>query len=98
VIFLGFFYAFPIENIIIVSKESLLKCQLLSTNFCDWQMSPSRSIKHDSLSHSGDAAVLQKLEEVGSSVKVKKMTFPKSTDYIFCYLVMYENLYRGFKI
>ncbi|KAJ8543364.1 hypothetical protein K7X08_005887 [Anisodus acutangulus] len=32
-------------------------------------MSPSRSIRHDSLSHSGDLAVLQKLEEVGSSVK-----------------------------
>ncbi|WMV38489.1 hypothetical protein MTR67_031874 [Solanum verrucosum] len=36
---------------------------------CTTSMSPSRSIKHDSLSHSGDAAVLQKLEEVGSSVK-----------------------------
>lgn len=32
-------------------------------------MSSSRSIRHDSLSHSGDLAVLQKLEEVGSSVK-----------------------------
>ncbi|XP_009766414.1 uncharacterized protein LOC107824108 [Nicotiana tabacum] len=32
-------------------------------------MSPSRSIRPDSISHSGDLAVLQKLEEVGSSVK-----------------------------
>ncbi|TMW86135.1 hypothetical protein EJD97_021905 [Solanum chilense] len=36
---------------------------------CTTSMSPSRPIRHDSLSHSGDAAVLQKLEEVGSSVK-----------------------------
>ncbi|KAK4355753.1 hypothetical protein RND71_024724 [Anisodus tanguticus] len=34
-------------------------------------MSPSRSIRHDSLSHSGDLAVLQKLEEVGNSVKLR---------------------------
>ncbi|XP_059283686.1 uncharacterized protein LOC132037221 isoform X1 [Lycium ferocissimum] len=32
-------------------------------------MSRSRSIRHDPVSHSGDLAVLQKLEEVGSSVK-----------------------------
>ncbi|KAL3332454.1 hypothetical protein AABB24_032830 [Solanum stoloniferum] len=36
---------------------------------CTTSISPSRSTRHDSLSHSGDAAVLQKLEEVGSSVK-----------------------------
>ncbi|CAK9159539.1 unnamed protein product [Ilex paraguariensis] len=33
------------------------------------QMSPSKSIRHDSFSHIGEHIILQKLEEVGSSVK-----------------------------
>uniref|UniRef100_A0A5B6ZSM2 DUF7642 domain-containing protein n=1 Tax=Davidia involucrata TaxID=16924 RepID=A0A5B6ZSM2_DAVIN len=32
-------------------------------------MSPSKSFRHDSFPHSGDLIILQKLEEVGSSVK-----------------------------
>ncbi|KAK6126724.1 hypothetical protein DH2020_039531 [Rehmannia glutinosa] len=32
-------------------------------------MSPSRSLRHDSFPHLGEMAILQKLEEVGSSVK-----------------------------
>lgn len=81
------------------AKTPSLKFQLLSTNFGVSQMSSSRSIRHDSLSHSGDLAVLQKLEEVGSSVKVKKIWLSlNQLEYIFCYLVMYENLFRGFKI
>ncbi|XVE97858.1 hypothetical protein REPUB_Repub03eG0055000 [Reevesia pubescens] len=36
-----------------------------------WLSSP-RNIKHDVTPHSGDLALLQKLEEVGSSVKVKQ--------------------------
>lgn len=32
-------------------------------------MSPSKSLRHDSFSHLGELAILQKLEEVGSSVK-----------------------------
>ncbi|XWS26557.1 hypothetical protein CRYUN_Cryun26dG0041000 [Craigia yunnanensis] len=32
-------------------------------------LSPPRSLKHDAIPHSGDLALLQKLEEVGSSVK-----------------------------
>ncbi|OMO67133.1 hypothetical protein CCACVL1_20768 [Corchorus capsularis] len=32
-------------------------------------LSPSKSLKHDAIPHSGDFALLQKLEEVGSSVK-----------------------------
>ncbi|XWS17527.1 hypothetical protein CRYUN_Cryun33cG0075100 [Craigia yunnanensis] len=35
-------------------------------------LSPPRSLKHDAIPHSGDLALLQKLEEVGSSVKVKQ--------------------------
>ncbi|XP_057985771.1 uncharacterized protein LOC110663816 isoform X3 [Hevea brasiliensis] len=34
-----------------------------------WQMSPSKSLKHDLLPHSGSLMLLQKLEEVGNSVK-----------------------------
>lgn len=60
--FLDLFSAFPIAN--------------SWSHFCDWQMSPSRSIRPDSISHSGDLAVLQKLEEVGSSVKVKTIQLP----------------------
>ncbi|XWS26558.1 hypothetical protein CRYUN_Cryun26dG0041000 [Craigia yunnanensis] len=33
------------------------------------KLSPPRSLKHDAIPHSGDLALLQKLEEVGSSVK-----------------------------
>ncbi|KAK9948137.1 hypothetical protein M0R45_003725 [Rubus argutus] len=33
------------------------------------QMSPSKSLRHDSLSYPGELTLLQKLEEVGSSVK-----------------------------
>ncbi|XVE70746.1 hypothetical protein DITRI_Ditri10aG0095800 [Diplodiscus trichospermus] len=32
-------------------------------------LSPARSLKHDAIPHSGDLALLHKLEEVGSSVK-----------------------------
>ncbi|XVF48849.1 hypothetical protein PTKIN_Ptkin03bG0221400 [Pterospermum kingtungense] len=32
-------------------------------------LSPPRSLRHDAIPHSGDLALLQKLEEVGSSVK-----------------------------
>ena len=34
-------------------------------------MSPSKSLKHDSFSHAGEFVILQKLDEVGSSVKVQ---------------------------
>ena len=33
-------------------------------------MSPSKSFKYDSFAHSGELILLQKLEEVGTSVKV----------------------------
>ena len=34
------------------------------------QMPPSKSLAHDTLSHVGEVAILQKLEEVGNSLKV----------------------------
>ncbi|XP_049370641.1 uncharacterized protein LOC125835570 isoform X2 [Solanum verrucosum] len=63
-------YSIRIENVgVRRSPSDDLQVQGIADALDFRKMSPSRSIKHDSLSHSGDAAVLQKLEEVGSSVK-----------------------------
>jgi len=44
-------------------------------------MSPSKSLKHDS-KPSGEQLLMQKLEEVGSSVKVENVH-----EILYCYLI-----------
>lgn len=58
-------------------------------------MSPSKSLKHDSFSHAGELVILQKLDEVGSSVKVQNQFNINS--FLLCYtlsLIMVVHVVR----
>lgn len=56
-------------------------------------MSPSKSLRQDPLSRSGELFLLQKLEEVGNSVKVK-LTINLFICLLFNFLGMYAFVFN----